>query len=274
MLLQNRTIIVTGAARGLGEGIARVCHREGAAVVLADILAGPVQQVAASLGDRALAIHCDLTDDAQLANLIAASLAAFGRIDGLVNNAGINFSKPFLEITPEDWQHVIAIDLRAAYFLTQMVCRQMLRQSPAGGSIVNISSVHSTAAHPCCSLYDNAKWGMVGFSKSAAVELASSGIRVNIVSPGLVNTQLWRDVLDSSSDPDRCWNHWKGNIPIQRTIEPAEIGELTAFLLSDRASCITGSNIIADGGMTSLLVNQPDYEIKPPAPSQSRRSQP
>ena len=170
MLLTGKTIIVTGAGGGLGEGIARVCHREGATVMIADVRGDAAQRVAASLGERARAQACDVRDDAALQALANETVRAFGRIDGLVNNAGINFAKPFLDTTAEDWQRIISVDLRAVFFLTQIVCRQMLRQAPTAGSIVNISSVHSHAVLPGAGPYDAAKWGVVGLGKSIALE--------------------------------------------------------------------------------------------------------
>lgn len=263
MLLQDKCIIVTGAGGGLGEGIARVCHREGANMVIADIRGEAAEHVAQSLGEKALAITCNVANDDQLRQLVSATITKFGRIDGLVNNAGVNFVKPFLETTPADWERVISVDLRATFFLSQLVCQQMLQQTPRGGSIVNIASVHSMAALPGAGPYDAAKWGVVGLSKSIAVELASQGIRVNAISPGLINTQIWRDLLDAASDRQAVVDHWNANIPIERAIEPAEIGELAAFLLSDRSSAITGANMFADGGLTSSLTSKEPYTIKP-----------
>jgi len=147
--------------------------------------------------------------------------------------------------------------------LTQLACRQMLRQGPGGGSIVNISSVHSYAALPGAGPYDAAKWGVVGMSKSIAVELAPQHIRVNAISPGLVNTQIWQEALDAAPSHEAALAHWKANIPIERVIEPDEIGELAAFLLSDRSQAITGSNLVIDGGMTSQLVSKEPYPSKP-----------
>lgn len=262
MLLKGKTIIITGAGGGLGEGIARVCHREGANVVIADIRGDAAQRVAQSLGENAMAVTCNVANDDQLRQLVSTTVARFGRIDGLVNNAGVNFVKPFLETTSGDWDKVISVDLRATFFLSQFVCQQMLQQTPRGGSIVNISSVHSMAALPGAGPYDAAKWGVVGLSKSIAVELASQGIRVNAISPGLINTQIWRDILDAAPDPQAVTDHWYGNIPIERAIEPEEIGELAAFLLCDRSSAITGANLFADGGMTSSLTNREPYVAK------------
>lgn len=263
MLLDHKTVIITGAAGGLGEGIARVCHREGASVVIADLNAPAAESVAQSLSSRALAIPCDVRRETDLRRVVDQTAEKFGRVDGLVNNAGVNFVKAFLETTPEDWDGVINVDLRAVFILTQLVCRQMLKQTPAGGNIVNISSVHSYAAFPGSGPYDAAKWGVIGLSKSIAVELALKNIRVNAISPGLLNTQIWKDIQDAAPNATACEDYWRANIPIARVIETAEIGELAAFLLSDRASCITGANVFADGGMTSQLVSQPSYESKP-----------
>jgi glucose 1-dehydrogenase len=257
-MLKNKTVIVTGSAGGLGEGIAQVCHREGANVVIADLDGEKVRQAAKRLGGRCLGVVCDVRKADHLAKLINESIKEFKTIDGLVNNAGINFVKPFLETTAEEWEHLISVDLRAVFFLSQLVCREMLRQS-SGGSIVNISSVHSHAVLPGSGPYDAAKWGVVGLSKSIAVELAKERIRVNCISPGLLNTQIWADIQSAAPNSAVCAEYWNANIPIGRVIEPNEIGELAAFLLSDRSACITGANIFADGGMTSQLISREPY---------------
>lgn len=262
-MLNGKTVIVTGAGGGLGEGIARVCHREGANVVVADVRGDAVVRVAQSLGERALAVSCDVRRDDDLQRLADTTTSTFGRIDGLVNNAGVNFAKAFLDTTTEEWDRVIGVDLRAVFFLSQIVCRQMLQQSPGGGSIVNISSVHSHAVLPGAGPYDAAKWGVVGLGKSIAVEFARQGIRVNAISPGLLNTQIWQDIQAAAPSAEACADFWNANIPIQRVIEPAEIGELAAFLLSERSACITGANIFADGGMTSQLISKEPYASKP-----------
>jgi NAD(P)-dependent dehydrogenase (short-subunit alcohol dehydrogenase family) len=170
MLLRDKVVIVTGAGGGLGAGIARVCAREGAKVVVADIRGDAAMEVAARL-DGARGVACDLRDDAALESLVADTVEAFGRIDGLVNNAGANFAKPFLDTTAQDWEWVLSLDLRAVFFLTQKVCRQMLSQGD-GGSVVNISSVHSQSCLPGAGPYDAAKWGVVGMGKSMAAGAA------------------------------------------------------------------------------------------------------
>ena len=261
MLLDQKTIIVTGAGGGLGEGIDRVCHREGANVLVCDIRGEQAERVGGSLGDRALGMFCDVRKPECLEQVVDAALERFGKIDGLVNNAGANFVKPFLETSLEEWEEVLSIDLRAVFLLSQLVCRHMTTR-PGGGSIINISSVHSHAVLPGSGPYDAAKWGVVGLSKSIAVELAEYAIRVNCISPGLLNTNIWRDIQAAAPDAEACRNYWNANIPIARVIEPAEIGELAAFLLSDRTFCITGANIFADGGMTSQLISREPYASK------------
>lgn len=259
-LLQGNVVIVTGAGGGLGEGIARVCAREGARVVVADVRGDAAMSVASSL-EGAIGIECDLRDDSALDALVATTVEQYGRIDGLVNNAGANFAKPFLETTEKDWDWILSLDLRAVFFLTQKVARQMLDQG-GPGSVVNISSVHSQSCLPGAGPYDAAKWGVVGMGKSMAVELAPQGIRVNAISPGLLNTQIWQDLQSAAPTPEQCLEYWKQNIPIERVIEPEEIGELAAFLLCERSASITGANIFADGGMTSQLVSREPFASK------------
>ena len=208
-------------------------------------------------------MKCDVSRDEELQRLVDKTINTFGRIDGLVNNAGINFAKPFLETTSEEWERVISVDLRAVFFLTQLVCRQMMTQSPPGGSILNISSVHSQSVLPGSGPYDAAKWGVVGLGKSIAIELAEYDIRVNMISPGLLNTQIWQDILAAAPDRRVCQDYWFSNIPIRRVIEPEEIGDLAVFLLGESSRCITGANIFADGGMTSQLISREPYRAKP-----------
>ena len=259
MFLDGKVVVVTGAGGGLGEGIARVCHWEGAAVVIGDIRGDAAASVATSLGDAALPVTCDVGAEDDRQHLVEAAVSEFGRIDGLVNNAGVNFVKPFMETTTEDWDRVIRVDLMAVFFLTQLVCQRMLAQA-LGGSVANISSVHSVAALPGAGPYDAAKSGVVGLTKSIAVELAAEDIRVNAISPGLLNTQIWQDLLAAAPEAEQVVDHWNSNIPIGRSIEPEEVGELAAFLLSDRSRSITGANMFVDGGMTSQLVSKEPYE--------------
>jgi len=264
MKLHNKTIIITGASKGLGVAMAEVCSREGANVVIAarskkelDIVA---ERVIAK-GGEAEVVVTDMSNPAHLEALVQRSVARFGRIDGVINNAGVNYVKPFLEIDPKEWQRVLDVDLTGSFLLTQLCARQMTAQGTPG-SIVQIASVHTHASLAGAAPYDAAKMGMVGFSKAAAVELAPFGIRVNILSPGLCETEIWKDIVAAAPSEKECLDYWNANIPGQRLITPEEVAKCCVFLLSDDSSCITGANIFADLGMTSLLVSREPYASK------------
>ena len=264
--LANRVVVVTGASRGLGTAIAKGCADAGARVVLAARNAAELGMLAAQIeaaGGTALAVPTDVSKLDDLRRLCDAAVAQFGRIDGLVNNAGVNYVKPVLEVTEEEWDRVLDIDLKGSFFLTQFVARQMVAQRPAGGAIVQIASVHTLAAVAGAAPYDAAKHGMVGFTKAAAVELAPHGVRVNVLSPGLCRTTIWNDLIAAAPSEQACLDYWQSQIPGQRLIEPEEIADATVFLLSSASRSITGANIMADLGMTSLLVSREPYSSKP-----------
>lgn len=265
-LLASRVVIVTGAARGLGRAIALGCAASGAKVVLADRDAAEGAAAAAAIagaGGEAVSVPTDVSRLEDLERLCTAAVSRFGRIDGLVNNAGVNFVKPVLEVTEEEWDRVIDVDLKGAFFLTQFVARRMVAQRPAGGAIVQIASVHTIAAVTGAAPYDAAKHGMVGFTKAAAVELAPHGVRINLLSPGLCRTAIWQDVVAAAPSEQACLDYWWSQIPGRRLIEPEEIADAAVFLLSDAARAFTGANLLADLGMTSLLVGREPYASRP-----------
>lgn len=259
-MLADRVVLVTGAAGGLGRGIAEVCLREGARCLLLDRDEAAVQRAAGELGAAAAAVAGDVTREADLDRAIQECVRRWGRIDGLVNNAGVNFGAPFLETSQEDWARVIGINLTPVFSLTRKVIARMVEQSPAGGSIVNISSVHAAATVPGAGPYAATKAAIVSLSQAVALEFATRRIRVNVVSPGLCDTAIWKATLDAAKDRSACEAHWFSNIPIERALAPAEIGEVVAFLLSQRSSAITGSNIIADGGVLANLLSKASHE--------------
>lgn len=265
MRLENKVIIITGASKGLGVAMAETCAREGATVVLAartaDKLAA-VQRRITRRGGRALAVACDVGRLEDLRRLVDTAVARFRRIDGLINNAGVNFVKPFLDTTEEDWDHIMDVDLKGSFFLTQLCARQMVRQRPRGGAIVQIASVHTLASLPGAGPYDAAKCGMVGYSKAVAVELARQDVRVNVLSPGLCRTEIWNDIVAAAPSKKECVAFWNANIPAERLVEPAEIADVCVFLLSDSSSSITGANLVADCGMTSQLISREPYHAK------------
>lgn len=264
MKLKNKVIIITGASKGLGVSMAEGCAREGAHVVLAARSQQELDSVALRIrgtGGEAEAVAADMSIPDHLDNLVQQTVARFGRIDGLVNNAGVNYVKPFLEVDRREWQRVLDVDLTGSFILTQLCARQMKAQG-GGGSIVQIASVHTHASLAGAAPYDAAKHGMVGFSKAAAVELAPLGIRVNILSPGLCATEIWKDIVAAAPSEKECRDYWNANIPGQRLITGEEIAKCCVFLLSDDSSCMTGANVFADLGMTSLLTSREPYASK------------
>ena len=265
MKLKDKVIIITGASRGLGASMARVCAAEGARVVCAAPDEPDLARVADGIlekGGTALRVPCDVTRMDDLRRLVDETVSTYGAIHGLINNAGVNFVKPFIDVTEEDWNHVLDVDLRGAFFLTQFCARQMLRQDPVGGSIVQIASVHTQGSLAGAAPYDAAKHGVVGFSKAVAVELARHNIRVNILSPGLCRTDIWKTIMAAAPSEQQCTDYWFSNIPGQRVIEPEEIAACCVFLLSDASSPINGSNILADLGMSSLLISAEPYKSR------------
>lgn len=259
--LHNTTVIVTGAAAGIGRGIAEVLAERGAAVGVVDLNGTAAQEAADQLcakGGKAEGFPCDVSDPDAVQTMIESITDRLGPIDGLVNNAGVNFVKPFEQMTLQDWDHVIGVDLRGTFLCIHGCIAQMLERR--AGSIVNIASVHSSATLAGAAPYAAAKWAVTGMTKSLAIEYADRGIRFNCVSPGLIDTQIWRDIQDAAGDHDACMAHWRANIPIGRVGTPQEIGRTVAFLLSDDASYITGANLLADGGMTSQLISRAPYD--------------
>ncbi len=263
MRLEGKVAIVTGAGSGIGEGIATVFAEEGASVVIAERRADAGARVARAIqeaGGRALCVPCDVAVEADVAAMVEQTVAAFGRVDVLVNNAGVNFVKAFEALTVEDWDRVVGIDLRGVFLCIRACIEPFLRQG--SGSVVNVASVHTVAGLPCAAPYDAAKCGVVGLTRSLAVEYAARNIRFNCLSPGLIDTQIWHDVRDAAADLEACLAHWQANIPMGRVGTPHEMGQVAAFLASDDAAYVTGANLMADGGMTSQLISRENYRSR------------
>jgi NAD(P)-dependent dehydrogenase (short-subunit alcohol dehydrogenase family) len=211
-----------------------------------------------SAGGEAVFQRCDVSVEADVKDLVAFTVRQYGQVDILVNNAGVNFVKPFEEVTAADWDRVVGTDLRGTYLCCYYSIPHMLKQG--GGSIVNITTVHTMACLPGAAPYDAAKWGVVGLTKSLAVEFASRRIRVNALSPGLIDTQIWKDIQDAAPDLEACHTYWRSNIPMGRVGTAEEVALMAVFLASDDASYVTGANILVDGGMTSQLISMAPFE--------------
>jgi NAD(P)-dependent dehydrogenase (short-subunit alcohol dehydrogenase family) len=243
--LNDRVCLVTGGAQGIGEACCRRFAREGAKVVIADMDDTRGAALASELGG--LYVHCDVGDKAQVDALVAAAITAHGRIDVLVNNAGIFKACDFLDITEADFDAVLRVNLKGAFLVAQAVAREMARAGR--GSIVNMSSVNGTLAIPSIASYNVSKGGINQLTRVMALALADKGIRVNAVAPGTIATELAaKAVLTSEEAKARIMSR----TPLRRLGEPAEIADTVAYLASDAASYITGEIVVVDGGRMAL----------------------
>jgi len=259
--LKDKVAIITGSGAGIGKSMAEVFAAHGAKVVAASRRAANGQPVADQIvakGGQAIFVQCDVSVETDVDNMVEEAMDAYGRIDVLVNNAGVNFVKPFEHTEPADWDRVVNTDLRGTYLCCRRVIREMLETG--GGSIINITTVHTLAGLPGAAPYDAAKWGMVGLTKALAVEFASRNIRVNSLAPGLIDTQIWDDIKRAAPDLEKCLAYWRSNIPMGRVGTPQEIADVAVFLASGESSYVTGAHILVDGGMTSQLISQEPYE--------------
>ena len=248
--LQDRVVIITGAAQGIGEACARRFAREGAQVVIADVADARGQALAAELG--ATYQHCDVGDKAQVDALVAQVLRQHGRIDVLVNNAGIFKAANFLQVTEADFDAVLRVNLKGAFLVGQAVARVMAQAGR--GAIVNMSSVNSVLAIPDIASYNVSKGGINQLTRAMALALADQGVRVNAVGPGTIATELAAQAVLTSEEAK---NKIMMRTPIKRLGEPAEVADVVAFLASDAASYMTGEIVMVDGGRMALNYTVP-----------------
>ena len=256
--------VVTGAGSGIGLGIADRFAEAGAQVVLADVNVDCGQQAAAGVQARygkGLFVAADISRAADCRRLMDTALETYGHIDTLVNNAGVNFVKPTLQMTEEDWDRVVDVDLKGTFLCSRYALESMVARGQ--GSIVNIGSVHTMATLPEAAPYAAAKGGVLMLTKALAIEFAPHGIRVNTVGPGLTDTQIWQDIQAAAEDIEEAHRHWFDNIPLGRVQTAREVANVVLFLASPDASYVTGANLITDGGMTSQLVSRARYASKP-----------
>jgi glucose 1-dehydrogenase len=258
--LKGRRVVVTGAAQGIGAACVQRLVREGAHVALWDVadtagqaLAALCQDPARAQGAQVLYCHCDVSQKAQVDAALAQTLAAFGAVDGLVNNAGIFKAAEFLDITEADWDAVLNINLKGSFLVGQAVARAMVQQG-AGGAIVNMSSVNGVLAIPSIASYNASKGAINQLTRVMALSLAPQGVRVNAVAPGTIATELAQAaVLTSEAAKSRIMSR----TPMQRLGEPHEIADVVAFLLSSAASYMTGEIVVVDGGRMALNYTVP-----------------
>ncbi len=240
---EGKIAIVTGASRGIGRGIALALGQAGATVVCAARDAARLEAVVAEIiaqGGKASARVVDVTSRESIEAMISTTVAAHGRVDALVNNAGITRDTLLLRMKPADWDEVIATNLTSVFISTQAVLKPMLKQR--GGSIVNIGSVVGLSGNAGQANYAAAKAGLIGFSKSVAREVASRGIRVNVVTPGFIETDM------TASLPEAARQGLLASVPLGRTGTPEDVASLVVYLASDASGYVTGQTISVDGG--------------------------
>jgi NAD(P)-dependent dehydrogenase (short-subunit alcohol dehydrogenase family) len=252
--LADKVALVTGAGRGIGAAIAEAFVREGAAVALAERDAASGEALARHLreryGARAIAVTTDVREAAALEHAVQVTRAAWGPVDVLVNNAGINVFKDPLAMSEDEWRACFAVDLDGVWHGCRAVLPGML--AAGRGSIVNIASTHGFKIIPGCFPYPVAKHGVIGLTRALGIEYAARGVRVNAIAPGYIETALLRQWWDAQPDPAAARETTCARIPSGRVGRPEEVAMTAVFLASDEAPFINASCITIDGGRSEL----------------------
>ena len=257
--LAGKRALVTGAGTGIGREIALEFARQGADVVVHYAHSGAGAESAVeeirTMGRRAAALQADFSDLDRVAELAGRAVAFLQGIDCLVNNAGITLNKLFLEVTREQFDLLYAVNIRAQFFLTQQIARDML---PRGGAVCNITSVHGLQGAPEHSVYAGTKGAIVAYTRSLAMELAHRGVRVNAIAPGWVTVENYHKAIPGFNE-EAARETARNTVPVGRAGTPRDIAHLAAFLCSDDAEFIIGQTLVADGGSTSLMSLFPNF---------------
>lgn len=240
--LQDKVIVITGAAQGMGETHARKCLEEGAKVVLTDINQEKGEALASTLGENALFIQHNVSSEEDWIKVVEATENKFGPINVLVNNAGITMSKSILDMSLEEYRRILDINQVSVFLGMKSVVPSMKKTE--NGSIINISSINGLVGGAIG--YTDTKFAVRGMTKAAALELARFGIRVNSIHPGVIATPMIMQ-----GDTKEAVEQFSKSIPLKRVAQPEEISNLVLFLASEESSYSTGSEFVADGGMTA-----------------------
>jgi len=251
--LAGKKALVTGSGTGIGREIALEFARQGADVVLhyahAEAGAGSAVEEIRAMGRQAAVFQADFDRVDQVVGLARQAIEFLGRVDCLVNNAGITFNQPFLQITPEQFDRLFHVNVRAQFFLLQAIAENMLAHG--GGSVCNLTSIHGLQGAPEHSVYAGTKGAIIAYTRALAVELAHKGIRLNAIAPGCVPVENYRKAMPDF-DAGRA-EQWVDAIPLGRAGTPLDIAHLAVFLCSDDAEFIVGQTIVADGGTVALM---------------------
>jgi len=249
----SKAAFITGAAYGIGRATAHCFVREGYAVTLADIDEGRGKALEAELrkhGAGALFVHTDVRGEAGVRDSIERAVTEWGRLDALVNNAGIEVYRRADEFTSEDWSAMVDTDLRGPFLCTKYAFPALRERK---GSVTNIASVQGLACEPNIAVYAAAKAGLLALTRGTALDFAPYGVRVNAVCPGAIQTGMMESYLAMQSDPTATISGMAKSIPLGRVGEPEDIARVVLFLASDAAAYITGATIVVDGGLLARL---------------------
>jgi meso-butanediol dehydrogenase/(S,S)-butanediol dehydrogenase/diacetyl reductase len=257
MRMQNKSVVITGAAQGIGAGIAHRLAAEGASVVIGDLNVEGAEGVAKEIGGKgfsAAAHRVDVGYRESIRELLDFAVSRFGSVDVMFNNAGFNKPEPFLEITEEMWNRIITVNGLGVLMGTQEAARQMIRQGH-GGKIINTASIASRQGYPSFVPYCASKFAVIAITQGAARALAEHGIRVNAFAPGVVDTPLWAQLdkdlmaIGDSSEPGQAMEDFSAGILVGRPAQPDDISGTALFLASEDSDYMTGQVVMIDGGM-------------------------
>lgn len=254
MRLKGNVAIVTGAGKGIGRGIADVFAREGAAVVIAtqgEKSGKEAEQEVMEQGGDAFFVRTDVSLEESVRSMVDEVMKRYGRIDTLVNNAGITLFKPLHEATVDDWERIINVDLRGVFLCSKYVSMEMKKLQK--GSIINISSNHAVSTLPDSEIYAAAKSGVNGMTRSMALSLGKYGIRVNALCPGFTNTPHYQSWLHEFDHPEKVDEEVKNLHATGRISNPEDIAKMAVYLASDESEMMTGAELILDGGLSARL---------------------
>jgi NAD(P)-dependent dehydrogenase (short-subunit alcohol dehydrogenase family) len=251
MKLKDKVSIITGAGRGIGRAIALGFAKEGARTVLVSRTEKELNEVAnevEKLGSECLVVNTDVSVPQEIDRLVEKTLAEYGTIDVLVNNAAKSIIKPIVDCTLEDWDSVINTNLRGLWYLTKVVSKTMIEKK--SGKIINIASITGVVGFPDQSIYAAAKGGVVNLTRELGIELAPYGINVNVICPGITDTPLVRSLGFSPEEKENIESLLK-DIPANRIARPEDIARPVVFLASDDANYVCGAILMVDGGWTA-----------------------